>query len=483
VPTKRSALQRRRARAADRRGDAADRRALRSLIDERGEERGNDLFRRYRHAFSTGYCADWVARSAVADIERIEQLHAGDGLGMSLYRPLEARGGDLRCKLLRADAPISLSDVLPMFETMGLEVADERPYEIRPRDGAPTWIYDFALTHPDGELEIDNVREAFQDAFARVWRGEVESDGFNALVLRAGLTWREITILRAIARYLRQAGTTFSNHYIEQALIAHADVARSVVELFVARFGPRRDRDDRAAEAAARRIEEAIDAVESLDEDRILRYFLDVVRDDAAHQLLPAGRRGRPKPYSSFKLDPARIPLVPLPRPRFEIFVYSPRTEGVHLRGGKVARGGLRWSDRREDFRTEILGLVKAQMVNNAVIVPVGAKGGFMVKRPPAEREALLDEVVACYRMFISALLDLSDTIADGEVVPPRDVVRYDEDDPPGSTRSPPSTSCSAGACTCTGWATRSPSCRARTGGRRWRGPRCATTCSACVRS
>jgi glutamate dehydrogenase len=401
-----------------------------ALIEERGEERGNDLFRRYGHAFPVGYRDDWVARSAVADIERIEQLHEGDGLGMSLYRPLEARGGALRCKLFRADAPVSLSDVLPMFESMGLEVVDERPYEVRPRDGAPTWIYEFALIYPDGELETDEVREAFQDAFARVWRGELENDGFNALVLRARLTWREITILRAVARYLRQAGTTFSNHYIERALTAHPDVARSLVELFVVRFDPGRERDGEAAEAVARQIEAAIDAVESLDEDRILRYFLDVVRATLRTNYFQRDAEGRPRPYLSLKLDPAQIPLVPRPRPRYEISVYSARTEGVHLRGGKVARGGLRWSDRREDFRTEILGLVKAQMVKNAVIVPVGAKGGFVVKRPPAGREALLDEVVACYRTFICALLDLTDTIADGKVVPPTDVVRYDEDDP-----------------------------------------------------
>jgi glutamate dehydrogenase len=402
-----------------------------ALIEERGEERGNDLIRRYGQAFPTAYRADWVARSAVADIERIEQLHEGDGLGMSLYRPLEARGGSLRCKLFRADAPVSLSDVLPMFESMGLEVADERPYEVRPREGSPTWIYDFGLTYaPDGELETDEIRAAFQDAFARVWRGEIENDGFNALVLRAGLTWREITVLRAIARYLRQAGTTFSNHYMEHALIAHPEVARSLVKLFLARFDPGRDRDDEAAEAAAQDIEAAIDAVESLDEDRILRYFLAVVRATLRTTYFQQDPEGRPKPYLSLKLDPARIPLVPLPRPQFEISVYSPRTEGVHLRGGKVARGGLRWSDRREDFRTEILGLVKAQMVKNAVIVPVGAKGGFVVKRPPAGREALLDEVVACYRTFICALLDLTDTIADGTVVPPGDVVRYDDDDP-----------------------------------------------------
>jgi glutamate dehydrogenase len=402
-----------------------------ALIEECGEERGNDLFRRYGQAFPAAYRADWVARSAVADIERLEELRAGDRLGMSLYRPLEAAPGFVRCKLFRSDAPVSLSEVLPMFENMGLKVADERPYEVRLRDGSAAWICDFGLGYVvDGELETDEVRDSFQDAFARVWRGEAENDGFNGLVLRARLTWREITILRALARYLRQAGTTFSNRYMEQALAAHPGVARSLVELFVARFDPARERDDAAAEAAARDVEEAIDAVESLDEDRILRNFLSVVRATLRTNFFQLDAGGRPKPCLSLKLDPSRIPLVPEPRPRFEIFVYSPSTEGVHLRGAKVARGGLRWSDRREDFRTEVLGLVKAQMVKNAVIVPLGAKGGFVVKRPPDERDALLEEVRRCYRTFISGMLDLTDNIADGNVVPPAQVVRYDEDDP-----------------------------------------------------
>jgi glutamate dehydrogenase len=404
-----------------------------ALIEERGEERGNRLFRRYGHAFPAAYQADWLARSAVADIARIEGLEAGDGLGLSLYHPLEAPAGTLRCKLFRSGAPVLLSDVLPMFENMGLNVADERPYEVRPRDGSPTWIYDFGLSTIGGEeLDVEQAREGFQDAFTRVWHGEIENDGFNALVLGARLPWRDVTILRAIARYLRQAGTTFSNRYMERALLSHPAVARSLVELFHARFEPSRERDEGAADAAARDIEEAIDAVESLDEDRILRNFLAVVRAVLRTNHFQPGADGRPKPWSSFKLDPSLIPIVPAPRPRFEIFVYSPRTEGVHLRGGKVARGGLRWSDRLEDFRTEILGLMKAQMVKNALIVPVGAKGGFVVKRPPSagDREALQEEVVACYRTFISGLLDITDNIVDGAIVPPADVVRYDEDDP-----------------------------------------------------
>jgi glutamate dehydrogenase len=388
-----------------------------ALLEEIGEERGNELFRRYGTAFPTAYSADWVARSAVADIRRIEGLAGGDGLDMSLYHPLESPGGFLRCKLFRAGEQVVLSNVLPIFESMGLRVVDEHPYEITPRDRPPVWIFDFGLAY-DGELELDRVREAFQDAFAHIWRGEVENDGYNALVLSAGMTWREITVLRAIARYLRQAGTTFSDRYMEQALQRHAQLSRKLVELFALRFDPHCERDD--AEQLAGEIQAAIDEVESLDEDRILRNFLSVITATLRTNHF------QDKPYLALKLDPADIPIVPLPRPRFEIFVYSPRVEGVHLRGGGVARGGLRWSDRREDFRTEILGLMKAQMVKNALIVPLGAKGGFVAKRTPADR----DEVIACYRTFICGLLDLTDNIVDGEIVPPADVVRYDGDDP-----------------------------------------------------
>jgi glutamate dehydrogenase len=398
-----------------------------ALLAELGEEQGTALSHRYGDAFPAGYRDDWVARSAVVDIRRIEQLAEGEQLAVSLYHPLEAAAGSLRCKLYRRGEPLTLSDVLPMFESMGLRVRDERPHQVTPRDGPPTWIYDFGVEYAaDGELAVDAVRERFQDAFTGVWLGELESDGFNALVLRADLDRRDVTVLRAVARYLRQARIAFSERYMEQALLAHPHVAADLVELFRARFDPARERSPEATDAIAARIEEAIDAVDSLDEDRILRSFLAVIRA----MLRTNHFQGAPKAYLSFKLDPARIPVLPAPRPRFEIFVYSPRVEGVHLRGGAVARGGLRWSDRREDFRTEILGLMKAQMVKNALIVPVGAKGGFVVKRPPAERERLGDEVVACYRTFISGLLDLTDTVRDGQVVPPPDVARHDGDDP-----------------------------------------------------
>jgi len=387
-----------------------------ALVEHQGEERGLALFRRYADAFPAAYRADWLAETAPGDIHRLEELE-DDNLAIALYRPLEAPHGALRAKLFRTGAPLSLSGILPLFENMGVAVADERPYEITPRDGRRAWIYDFGL-HYEGDLDAEAVLQSFQDAFVRAWRGDVENDGHNRLVLNAGLTWREVTVVRAIARYLRQGGTTFSDRYLEHSLQAHPGITRLIVELFHARFDPD-TADERAAADLVGRIEAEIDGVEGLDQDRILRQFLAVVRAMLRTNYFQDG----PKPYLSFKLDPAQLPFLPRPLPAYEIFVYSPATEGVHLRGGKVARGGLRWSDRREDFRTEVLGLMKAQMVKNSVIVPVGAKGGFVVKRAGGE-------VVDSYRTFIQGMLDLTDNIVDGEVVPPARVVRYDDDDP-----------------------------------------------------
>src|SRR4051794_29437317 len=403
-----------------------------ALIQEHGEERGNALHRRYGEAFPTAYRVDWVARSALYDIAMVEGLDREDDLTLTLYQPIEATRGVLRAKLFRSGTPLALSDMLPVFENMGVKVADERPYELRPRDRDPVWIYDFGLKYAgEGKLEADRVRESFKDCFVRAWRGDVEDDGYNRLLLRAGLTWREITVLRAIARYLRQAGTTFSDSYVEQAVVSHPQIARLLVELFKSRFEPARTEGMEVGELE-QAISAAIDGVESLDQDRILRNFLMVVQAMLRTNYFQREATGGPRLYLSFKLDPSELPLLPLPRPQFEIFVYSPRTEGVHLRGGKVARGGLRWSDRREDFRREVLGLMKAQMVKNAVIVPVGAKGGFVMKRPPVSlsREALVEEVERCYRTFIRGLLDLTDNIVDGEIATPPYVVRYDDHDP-----------------------------------------------------
>jgi glutamate dehydrogenase len=397
---------------------------------ELGEERGVRLRRRYARAFPASYREDWAPRDAVADILRLEQLDAQPGPLVLMYRPLEAdQPWLLRCKLYSATA-IWLSEVLPTFENMGAKVIDERPHEILRAGSQPVWIYDLGLRCISGEIE--GVGELFQQAVLAVWRGELEDGGLNQLVLAARMSAREVTLLRAIARYLRQGGIPFSNAYMHRTVVGHPQIARLLFELFRMRFDST-VRDEARAEALHHQIERAIDAVQSLDEDRILRSFLATVeamlRTNYFH---PAGADGQPPNQLSFKLDPERIPLLPRPRPRFEIFVYSPRVEGVHLRGGKVARGGLRWSDRPEDFRTEVLGLMKAQMVKNAMIVPVGSKGGFVVKRPPREggREALQAEGIACYRTFLAGLLDITDNIVEGEVRAPADLVRYDEEDP-----------------------------------------------------
>jgi glutamate dehydrogenase len=405
-----------------------------ALIEELGEQRGVELHRRYEQAFPAGYRSEVRAAAAVADIERLERLADSDTPIVSLSEPREGDGG-ARCKLYSSRG-VSLSDVLPTFEHMGAKVVDERPHRIQPAGREPAWIYDFGLRCPAEDLT--EARENFERVFIDVWRGLLEDDGLNGLVLRARLTGREISIVRAVARYLRQAAISYSDAYIIRTLLAHAEVSALLVRLFFARLDPDH-RDDARAQELVTQIEQAIDEVTSLEEDRILRSFLAVVgavlrtsyfRTDGVY--LAGGEEDHGRPYLSFKLDPEQIPILPRPRPRFEIFVYSPRFEGVHLRGGKVARGGLRWSERQEDFRTEVLGLMKAQMVKNALIVPVGSKGGFVLKRPPREggREALTAEAIACYQLFLCGLLDLTDSYVGSDVEPPERVVRYDGDDP-----------------------------------------------------
>ncbi len=406
-----------------------------ALIERFGEARGIGLYRRYRDAFPPGYRTGFLARGAVSDIERMEELSSDNDLGTSLYHPLEETEDFLGFKLFKLGGEIILSRIMPLLENMGVDVVDERPHKIESAGSPPVWIYDFGLVHTgSGELQTGQVKDIFQDAFARAWRGEVEDDGFNRLVLKAQLTWREISVLRAHSKYLRQIGTTFSQDYMEDTLAANPHIARLLVELFDARFDP--DAQARSEEKAQRltgEIEKALDEVASLDEDRIMRSFLNVALATTRTNHFQTDENGKPKPYLSFKLDPRGVPDLPLPRPTFEVFVYSPRTEGVHLRGGEVARGGIRWSDRREDFRTEILGLMKAQTVKNAVIVPVGAKGGFIVKQPPADggRTAFMQEGIACYMTLIRGMLDLTDNLSeDGSTKPPPRVVRYDGDDP-----------------------------------------------------
>ncbi len=402
----------------------------RALLDYYGEARGNRLHAAYADAFSTAYREDTQPRSAAHDVDRLERLGTGNGLEILLYRPLESAEDELRLRLYHQNEPITLSEALPLLENMGVQVQDERPYAVNATAHAPAWIHDFGLRLDHArELEIDQVRSLFEDCFSAAWHEEVENDGFNRLVLAARLNWREIAILRAYSKYLRQAGTTLSQAYMEETLVDHPRITRLLVRLFHTRFDPERV-DLKRATRIAEQVELALNEVPSLDQDRILRRLLAAIQATLRTNYYQPESDGSSKRYLSLKLNPASIPEIPLPLPAYEIFVYSPRMEGVHLRGGKVARGGLRWSDRREDYRTEILGLMKAQMVKNAVIVPVGAKGGFVLKRQPEDREALHAELKACYRSFIRGLLDITDNYPGGEIQHPPQVVRHDDDDP-----------------------------------------------------
>ncbi len=406
-----------------------------ALVEAKGEEQGLVTFRRYAEAFPIGYRERFDARVAAFDIERIEEALAADRVAMNLYRPVEATGHELRLKLYSVGEQIALSDVLPMLEHMGLRVVSEIPFRVD-REGSDhaNWIHDFGMTSQDGaEVDLGRVRDLFHEAYARIWAGEMEDDGFNRLVLRAGLDWREVTVLRAYCKYLRQAAIPFSQAYMEETLADNPQIAGMLVRLYRTLFD---SADRREAEVKARgievEIEHALDAVTNLDEDRIIRRYRNVIGATLRTNFFQQGAGGEPKPYLSFKLDSRNVEELPLPRPLYEIFLYAPRVEAVHLRGGKVARGGIRWSDRREDFRTEVLGLMKAQMVKNAVIVPVGSKGGFVVKRPPATggRDALMGEVVECYKTMMRGLLDLTDNRVGDDIMAPRQVVRRDDDDP-----------------------------------------------------
>ncbi|TDD05137.1 NAD-glutamate dehydrogenase [Nonomuraea diastatica] len=410
-----------------------------ALAELTSEEEAPGLIRRYASAFPEGYKADFPPKVAVVDLQRLERLVGADDdeqVELNLYEPYDAVEGERRLKIYKVGSPISLSKVLPLIQRLGVEVVDERPYEVD-RDNDPTtknaWIYDFGLRYtPSDEVGREDFKRLFQDGLTALWTGRVQSDDFNSLILSAGLTWEQAEILRAYAKYLRQAGSTFSQSYMERVLLGNVRLARLLVSLFEARHDPRRPDDVRTelADAIHEEILGALDEVASLDEDRVLRAYLEMIQATLRTNYFQTVD-GRRKEYISLKFDPQAVSVLPLPRPKFEIFVYSPRVEGVHLRFGKVARGGLRWSDRMEDFRTEILGLVKAQMVKNTVIVPTGSKGGFVVKRPPlsGKREDVQAEGVACYRMFISGLLDVTDNLVDGQVVPPPDVIRHDGTD------------------------------------------------------
>jgi glutamate dehydrogenase len=405
-----------------------------ALVKAMGEERGLKMLRRYGSAFGPAYQEHYNVVAAVADIDRIEGVLESGLIGMNLYRRDDMAKPEVQFKIFNLDKQVPLSDALPVLEHLGFKVISEQPYRVNPFGRDSVWIHDFSLARRDGlDIDLDGVRDAFHEAFAHVWAGRMEDDGFNRLVVTSGLTWRQVVILRAYSKYLRQAQIPFSQDYMETTLAKNAALTGLIVDLFEARFDPAAGKG--AAQKAGRlrkAIAAGLDAVDNLDEDRIIRRFVNIVEATLRTNFYQQAEKGVPKRYVSFKLDSRAIDDLPRPRPMVEIFVYSPWVEGVHLRFGKVARGGLRWSDRREDFRTEVLGLVKAQQVKNAVIVPVGSKGGFVVKRPPVggDREAMLNEGISCYKTFISGLLDLTDNLDANRVVPPRDVVRHDDDDP-----------------------------------------------------
>ncbi|MBI5166021.1 MAG: NAD-glutamate dehydrogenase [Magnetospirillum sp.] len=398
-----------------------------ALTQTHGEAAGLLLARRYGRAFPTAYRERHTVLQAVADIERIETVAAGAPIALALSHPVEAAEHQAHVRLTHPGETVALSAVLPMLEAMGLRVLAEMPHEIAPADGGTVWISDFAVESAWGGPIDFSRRGEFEVALTQVWIGNAESDGFNRLVLSAGLDWRAVSVLRAYAKYQRQAGTPYSQPTIERALADNPEAAFALVRLFLARFDP--DADPAEASTADAEAAAVLAVVENADDDRILRRFLNLIRATLRTNFF---QESASRPYLALKLDSRAIDDLPLPRPWVEVFVCSPRVEGIHLRGGKVARGGIRWSDRREDFRTEILGLMKAQMVKNAVIVPVGAKGGFVVKHPPAEggRPALLAEGIACYRTLIRGLLDITDTLVGETVVPPPRVVRHDGDDP-----------------------------------------------------
>lgn len=407
-----------------------------ALHESWGEEKGNELLHNYASAFPASYQDLFSPRRASIDLEHICAVADGRPLAMSFYRALEEEESTVHFKLFNPGEQLPLSDVMPIFENLGFRVIGEHPFEIIGNDGRVVWIHDFSLQARSGMMvDIHRIRPIFEELFQRVWFGEAENDAFNKLLLSAYLGWRDIAILRTYARYMRQIRFSNSQTFIANTLVNHVDMTELLLQTFDTRFNPAREQSRAKSQAAQQKLElefnAGLDDVDNLSEDRVLRLYLELIQATLRTNYFQNDEGDCAKSYISVKLNPAAISDVPLPLPMFEIFVYSPRVEGVHLRGGKVARGGLRWSDRFEDYRTEILGLVKAQQVKNAVIVPVGAKGGFVAKRlpDPSDREAFQTEGIEAYKTFIRGLLDITDNLVDASIEPPREVVRHDGDD------------------------------------------------------
>lgn len=409
---------------------------LRDQLNQKFEiQDGPKLFRSYRDAFPPGYQTDVSPREACSDVQRIEEMLAGGNMrSVDLYKKEGSFPGHMHFLVYSFGEPIALSEALPLLEDMGVIVYTEHPSEVTLHSGQSVWIQDFHLRHESGaDLDFDAAEIPFEECFNAVFAGQAESDGLNRLILEANLDWRQTALLRCYTKYLLQLGIPFSQEYMEDVLVKHSKFARKVVQQFELQFQPdlsnaKRKRELEIVQAAVTR---AVGKAKNVDEDRIMTAYASTIDATLRTNYYLVDDNEQLLPYISVKLDSGQLREVPLPRPKYEIFVYSPEVEGVHLRGGDLARGGLRWSDRREDFRTEVLGLMKAQVVKNTVIVPTGAKGGFFPKRVPAgDRDAIFANGVACYKTFISALLEITDNVIDGEVITPKNVVRRDGDDP-----------------------------------------------------
>ena len=405
------------------------------LIERFGQDEGYALFREYGESFSAAYQGDTEPRIACLDVKRIDGILKSEHDDfLLLHQPNGGNANILHFRTFRKDEPLALSRVLPLLEDLGTQVHSERPYRVRLQNGGLFWIQDLQLPfEKSGEIDIESAAGRFQEGFRQALSGESESDNFNELILTAGLDVRQTSLIRCYAKYILQLGIPFSQRSMEEVLVSHSKLACALVRQFELQFDPgltRKKRLDNLKKCTAK-IARGISKARNLDEDRILSAFAGAISATLRTNYFQVDENGNAKPYISIKLDPGMIQEAPLPKPRYEIFVYSPRVEGVHLRGGNVARGGIRWSDRREDFRTEVLGLMKAQIVKNTVIVPTGAKGGFFPKHlPEDDREAIMAEGIACYRTFICGLLDITDNVVGDKVEPPKNLVRRDGDDP-----------------------------------------------------
>ncbi|MCX7122085.1 MAG: NAD-glutamate dehydrogenase, partial [Gammaproteobacteria bacterium] len=403
------------------------------MVEKIGEHKTTFIYNKYARAFPSNYCDDFTVTEAYRDISRIEELDQGEVDLIIDFERDELQSNLLHFKAMQRHHGLWLTHILPILENFGLQVIEERPYEVRLPDNLSVWISDFLIDGADLDAHFDSVKALFKEAFLEVWHKRAENDRFNRLTLQIGLAAREVVLLRAVAKYLAQLGFLYSQQYIEDTLGRYPELTRALVDLFITKFNPSLSHAARnKTTEIQQQFELGLKKVSSLDHDRILRRFKEVIKAMMRTNYFQKDEGGAFKSYVSFKVDCHLISDIPKPIPMAGIFVYAPEVEGIHLRGAKVARGGIRWSDRREDFRTEVLGLMKAQQVKNAVIVPLGAKGGFCPKNLPFSegRDAVQAEAIRCYKIYIASLLDLTDNIVKGKVVPPENVVRYDEDDP-----------------------------------------------------